>query len=134
MDSLRGLLLTLFAWILFGTAGLWFLSQELKLQVHTEGTTQEQVAAAPYEGTPTDLSRISGEQAVGLVPPAASGEYTLILPDVINGTDIIIDRATDLWTIDLKDVPLPGVVYRMEVARSTQGEITEIRLTQEGGP
>ncbi|WP_339246491.1 hypothetical protein [Paenibacillus sp. FSL F4-0243] len=120
MKNSTQFLLTLFAWILFAVGGFTFLRLEMESAVPNRHYELPTVAAAPYKGT-GDLNKISGEQVIGMIPPALEGEYILY----IDG--IAINEETDLTAVDLRGVP--DAAYQLRVTR-TDEMITEISATR----
>ncbi|MEK3713926.1 hypothetical protein [Paenibacillus sp. FSL R7-0333] len=114
-------LLTLFAWILFAVGGFTFLRLEGENSaVELRQPEQRTVASALYTGT-GDLKRINGEQVLGMIPAALEGDYILYIDGMV------INEATDLTAIDLREVP--GTAYRLEVTR-TDEMIKQISATR----
>lgn len=77
MKNSTQFLLTLFAWILFAVGGFTFLRLEMESAVPNRHYELPTVASAPYKGT-GDLNKISGEQVIGMIPPALEGNIFYI--------------------------------------------------------
>lgn len=89
--------------------GLLFLKQEMNVSENQIVPQVSKVETSTYEGTP-DLTQMTGEQVIGLIPAALSGEYSLILDG------ILIDNTTDIEMVDLRGVP--KLTYKISLSRS----------------
>jgi hypothetical protein len=112
LDSIRGFLFTLFAWILFAICGFTFLQNESIGSIDMKKPASQQVAPAKYTGT-ADLSILKGEQVIGMVPFALAGNFNLRIDTML------IDINTDITTIDLRGVP--GLNYTIAITRDVNG-------------
>lgn len=81
--------------------------------------TIPKVETAKYEST-SDLTQMTGEQIIGLIPAALSGEYSLVLDG------ILIDNTTDIDMVDLRGVP--RLTYKISLTRS-EDNLTMITAT-----
>jgi hypothetical protein len=116
----RGFLLTIVAWVLFVVSGFIFIQKEINMKIDREEIKNPIVSNAIYNGT-ADLTKLKGEQLIGMIPFALDGEFTLF----IDG--IPIDSNTDISTINLRGVP--GLLYTIYINRDSLGNISSIIAT-----
>lgn len=120
METARSFLITLFVWMLFAAGSIMFLKNEQKMNTLAQTSDRPNVFEGAYTGT-ADLSRMSGEQLLGLALYAKGGEFVLS----IDG--IVIDRNTDLEAIDFQGVP--GLEYELSMTRDSSGRVISITAT-----
>lgn len=121
MDIARSILVTVFVWILFAAGAAMYLAGEEQMTELSTDWSMPQLFEGAYTGT-ADLTRMSGEQALGLVTHAKEGEFVLTLDG------LLIDSRTDLTSIDFRGVS--QAMYTLTVTRDTAGKIISIIATQ----
>jgi hypothetical protein len=118
LEIARTFLLTLFAWSLFAMGGAWLLTAEQQFETASRTYERPILFDAPYTGT-ADLTRLTGNQVLGLVPYALNGEFDLSIEGI--GT---FDSMTDISHYDLRWVPDRS--YKISMIYDSQGKVTGI--------
>ncbi|CAH1207718.1 hypothetical protein PAECIP111893_02763 [Paenibacillus plantiphilus] len=122
MEIARSFLVTVFVWILFATGSIMFLKGEQQMSALSSDWSRPKLFEGAYTGT-ADLSRMAGEQVLGLVTYAKEGEF------VLNLDGLLIDSNTEMDSIDFSGV-LNVAFYTLTIARDAWGKTISITAAQ----